>query len=74
MFDRRLGHNFERASCSDPVRFQVNTTIEGDQYGASAAVNAYGSILVAWAGNGICDDVGVFAQRYAQPPPAARVP
>jgi Ca2+-binding RTX toxin-like protein len=42
----------------------VNTTVAGDQTGVAVAALADGGYLAVWSGNGVGDDVGVFARRY----------
>jgi len=44
--------------------FRVNTTTTGNQINPRVAVAADGSFVVAWAGRGTGDDVGIFAQRF----------
>ncbi|MCO6045580.1 peptidylprolyl isomerase [Aeoliella sp. ICT_H6.2] len=44
--------------------FLVNSTVRGDQYAASVAMDADGNFVVVWAGRGVVDDQGIFLQRF----------
>ncbi|MGV3526475.1 MAG: hypothetical protein ACO1RX_19815 [Candidatus Sericytochromatia bacterium] len=44
--------------------FQINTQTLGTQNDAVTAMSADGSFVVAWAGEGVGDSDGVFAQRF----------
>jgi len=54
------------AAPGDPVgsEFRVNTTTADSQNVPSIALDADGDFVVAWSGNGIGDNSGVFVQRY----------
>ncbi|MEQ1826315.1 MAG: matrixin family metalloprotease [Pirellula sp.] len=55
----------------DGSEFRVNTTTNGDQLWASAAMTVDGTrAVVAWEGPGAGDDAGVFMQRYSFAAPA----
>jgi Ca2+-binding RTX toxin-like protein len=42
----------------------INTTVANDQGSPAAATLADGGYVVAWSGNGVGDDAGIFARRY----------
>jgi hypothetical protein len=44
--------------------FQVNATTDGNQRFPSVASDSAGNFVVAWSGNGVGDDAGVFARQY----------
>ena len=44
--------------------FQVNTETFGPQNLPAVAMDAAGNFVVAWAGAGQGDSIGIFAQRY----------
>jgi hypothetical protein len=44
--------------------FRVNQTTAGDQIRAAVSSDADGDFVIAWAGNGPGDNIGVFARRY----------
>jgi hypothetical protein len=44
--------------------FQANTTVSGNQSLAGVAMSSDGHFRVAWSGNGVGDDQGVFTQAF----------
>lgn len=46
------------------AEFVVNSTTAGDQIHPSIAINPTGYFSIAWEGNGIGDDSGIFMQRF----------
>jgi len=46
----------------------VNTTTQGAQVAAGVVATGNGTFVIAWAGNGVGDNAGIFAQRFAGAP------
>lgn len=67
---------FNSAGIADSFfEIPVNTTTVGRQRLPSVAAESNGDSVVVWAGNGPGDDIGVFAQRFADnTPPPNRAP
>jgi hypothetical protein len=53
----------------DAQPFMVNTTLTGTHQGSSVALTGGGGFVIAWSGNGVGDDSGVFLQRYSSTSP-----
>jgi hypothetical protein len=63
--DNITGQRITAAGVAMENAFLVNTTIDQLQGIPSVAVTGSGTFVVSWSGNGVGDDAGVFAQRYA---------
>ncbi|MBC5783734.1 SBBP repeat-containing protein [Ramlibacter sp. USB13] len=59
-----VGQRYDAAGNAVGGEFVVNTTSSHDQWHATVAMNAAGSFVVAWEGEGAGDDDGIFARRY----------
>lgn len=55
---------FFAGGSADGQTFRVNTTTSGNQSDPSIAMNAGGSAVVVWSGNGPGDTTGIFAQQF----------
>lgn len=69
-----LAQRFSPSGSPREAPFLVNSTIAGRQFYASVATDGLGGMVIAWLSTGPGDDQGVFAQRYAAPPPPAGPP
>ena len=66
-----MAQRFSSGGLPDGSEFRVNTTTDGYQQWASAAMTVDGTrAVVAWEGPGAGDDAGVFMQRYSFAAPA----
>ncbi len=55
---------YDAAGTTVGLETRVNSTISGDQQGASIAMSASGDFVIAWNGEGGSDPDGIYSQRY----------
>ena len=55
---------YNAAGVAQGSEFRVNTTVVGDQYQSTVAIDAAGNFVVTWTSDDNISGTGVYAQRY----------
>jgi len=60
-----FGQCYTQEGAGSGSEFMVNTTLTNNQYGSTVASLPDGGFLVAWAGEGLGDNAGIFGRRFS---------